>query len=61
MLSHILYGSHIVVLPRIRVVFWFGDLNFRIADHGMHFLRSSINNGRFNLLWDRDQVRKTHK
>ncbi|XP_077098113.1 inositol polyphosphate 5-phosphatase K isoform X1 [Siphateles boraxobius] len=39
-----------------KVVFWFGDLNFRIADHGMHFLRSSINNGRFNLLWDRDQL-----
>ncbi|KTG36956.1 hypothetical protein cypCar_00016434 [Cyprinus carpio] len=39
-----------------KVVFWFGDLNFRIADHGMHFLRSSINNGRFNLLWNRDQL-----
>ncbi|XP_005155333.2 inositol polyphosphate 5-phosphatase K isoform X2 [Danio rerio] len=39
-----------------KVVFWFGDLNFRIADHGMHFLRSSINNSRFNLLWDRDQL-----
>ncbi|KAK2871185.1 hypothetical protein Q8A67_023712 [Cirrhinus molitorella] len=39
-----------------KVVFWFGDLNFRIADHGMHFLRSSINNGRFNLLWDKDQL-----
>uniref|UniRef100_A0A1A8E4K8 Inositol polyphosphate-5-phosphatase K n=1 Tax=Nothobranchius kadleci TaxID=1051664 RepID=A0A1A8E4K8_NOTKA len=23
-----------------KVVFWFGDLNFRIADHGLHFLRS---------------------
>ncbi|KAA0703940.1 Phosphatidylinositol 4,5-bisphosphate 5-phosphatase A [Triplophysa tibetana] len=39
-----------------KVVFWFGDLNFRIADHGMHFLRSSINNGRFNLLWGKDQL-----
>ncbi|XP_051540879.1 inositol polyphosphate 5-phosphatase K-like isoform X2 [Myxocyprinus asiaticus] len=39
-----------------KVVFWFGDLNFRIADHGMHFLRSSINNGRFNLLWNKDQL-----
>ncbi|XP_041707449.1 inositol polyphosphate 5-phosphatase K isoform X1 [Coregonus clupeaformis] len=39
-----------------KVVFWFGDLNFRIADHGMHFLRSSINSGRFNLLWERDQL-----
>ncbi|KAM6985178.1 inositol polyphosphate 5-phosphatase K [Aplochiton taeniatus] len=45
--------------PRVvdhKVVFWFGDLNFRIADHGMHFLRSSINGGRFNLLWNKDQL-----
>ncbi|XP_026797505.3 inositol polyphosphate 5-phosphatase K [Pangasianodon hypophthalmus] len=39
-----------------KVVFWFGDLNFRIADHGLHFLRSSINSGRFNLLWNKDQL-----
>ncbi|XP_041948639.1 inositol polyphosphate 5-phosphatase K isoform X1 [Alosa sapidissima] len=39
-----------------KVVFWFGDLNFRIADHGMHFLRSSIEGGRFNLLWTKDQL-----
>ncbi|XP_029956290.1 inositol polyphosphate 5-phosphatase K isoform X2 [Salarias fasciatus] len=45
--------------PQIRdhkVVFCFGDLNFRIADHGLHFLRSSINSGRLNLLWDKDQL-----
>uniref|UniRef100_A0A667XRN4 Inositol polyphosphate-5-phosphatase K n=1 Tax=Myripristis murdjan TaxID=586833 RepID=A0A667XRN4_9TELE len=45
--------------PHIRdhkIVFWFGDLNFRIADHGMHFLRSSINSERFNLLWGKDQL-----
>ncbi|XP_034033332.1 inositol polyphosphate 5-phosphatase K [Thalassophryne amazonica] len=39
-----------------KVVFWFGDLNFRISDHGLHFLRSSINSERFNLLWDKDQL-----
>ncbi|XP_030218327.1 inositol polyphosphate 5-phosphatase K isoform X1 [Gadus morhua] len=39
-----------------KVVFWFGDLNFRIADHGMHFLRSSINSERYNLLWQKDQL-----
>lgn len=44
-------------LPKIRAVFCFGDLNFRIADHGLHFLRSSINSGRLNLLWTKDQVR----
>ncbi|KAF7701266.1 hypothetical protein HF521_002431 [Silurus meridionalis] len=35
---------------------WFGDLNFRIADHGLHFLRSIINSGRFSLLWEKDQL-----
>uniref|UniRef100_A0A4W4GEL6 Inositol polyphosphate-related phosphatase domain-containing protein n=1 Tax=Electrophorus electricus TaxID=8005 RepID=A0A4W4GEL6_ELEEL len=39
-----------------RVVFWFGDLNFRIADHGLHFLRSAISSGRLSLLWDKDQL-----
>nr|XP_020454037.1 inositol polyphosphate 5-phosphatase K-like isoform X2 [Monopterus albus] len=39
-----------------KVVFWFGDLNFRIADHGLHFLRSSINSGRLHLLWSKDQL-----
>ncbi|XP_051786198.1 inositol polyphosphate 5-phosphatase K-like isoform X1 [Erpetoichthys calabaricus] len=39
-----------------KVVFLFGDLNFRIADHGMHFLRETINNRRFHLLWDKDQL-----
>ncbi|CAL8267931.1 unnamed protein product [Merluccius merluccius] len=39
-----------------KVVFWFGDLNFRIADHGLHFLRSSINGERFHLLWQKDQL-----
>ncbi|KAK7926164.1 hypothetical protein WMY93_008474 [Mugilogobius chulae] len=39
-----------------KVVFWFGDLNFRIADHGLHFLRSSIEGGRLNLLWSKDQL-----
>ncbi|XP_037543320.1 inositol polyphosphate 5-phosphatase K isoform X2 [Nematolebias whitei] len=39
-----------------KVVFWFGDLNFRIDDHGLHFVRSSINSGRFHLLWSKDQL-----
>ncbi|XP_059390170.1 inositol polyphosphate 5-phosphatase K-like isoform X1 [Carassius carassius] len=39
-----------------KVVFWFGDLNFRIEDHGMHFLRSCITSQRFNLLWPKDQL-----
>ncbi|XP_030007877.1 inositol polyphosphate 5-phosphatase Ka isoform X2 [Sphaeramia orbicularis] len=45
--------------PRIidhRLVFWFGDLNFRIQDHGMHFVRSCINNQTYSLLWSQDQL-----
>lgn len=39
-----------------RLVFWFGDLNFRIQDHGMHFVRSCINNQTYKLLWSNDQL-----
>ncbi|KAM4648362.1 inositol polyphosphate 5-phosphatase K isoform 4-T4 [Amazona ochrocephala] len=39
------------------VLFWFGDLNFRIADYGIHFVRESINNKRYNLLWEKDQLK----
>ncbi|XP_074496341.1 inositol polyphosphate 5-phosphatase K-like isoform X1 [Sebastes fasciatus] len=45
--------------PRIvdhRLVFWFGDLNFRIHDHGMHFVRTCINDQTYNLLWSNDQL-----
>lgn len=43
-------------IPDHRVVFWFGDLNFRIQDHGMHFVRTCINNQTYNLLWSKDQL-----
>ncbi|OXB70909.1 UNVERIFIED_CONTAM: hypothetical protein H355_008215 [Colinus virginianus] len=43
------------------VLFWFGDLNFRIADYGIHFVRESINNKRFNLLWEKDQLNMAKK
>uniref|UniRef100_A0AAV2J0P3 Inositol polyphosphate-related phosphatase domain-containing protein n=1 Tax=Knipowitschia caucasica TaxID=637954 RepID=A0AAV2J0P3_KNICA len=39
-----------------RLVFWFGDLNFRIQDHGMHFVRSCIDSQKYNLLWSNDQL-----
>ncbi|XP_053313097.1 inositol polyphosphate 5-phosphatase K isoform X2 [Spea bombifrons] len=38
------------------LVFWFGDLNFRITDFGIHFIREVINGNRYNLLWDKDQL-----
>ncbi|XP_034759078.2 inositol polyphosphate 5-phosphatase K-like isoform X1 [Acipenser ruthenus] len=50
--------------PRIldhKVLFWFGDLNFRIADHGMHFLREAISNKRLHLLWEKDQLNMAKK
>lgn len=39
-----------------RAVFWFGDLNFRIEDHGMNFIRNCLTSQRFDLLWPKDQV-----
>ncbi|XP_026790724.3 inositol polyphosphate 5-phosphatase Ka isoform X1 [Pangasianodon hypophthalmus] len=39
-----------------KLLFWFGDLNFRIEDHGMHFIRNCINSKNFNLLWSKDQL-----
>ncbi|XP_075710294.1 inositol polyphosphate 5-phosphatase K isoform X1 [Rhinoderma darwinii] len=38
------------------IVFWFGDLNFRIADFGIHFIREVVNSNRYNLLWEKDQL-----
>ncbi|XP_015277328.1 PREDICTED: inositol polyphosphate 5-phosphatase K [Gekko japonicus] len=43
------------------VLFWFGDLNFRIEDYGLHFIRESINNNRFSLLWEKDQLNMAKK
>ena len=39
------------------VVFWFGDLNFRIDDLDMQVVKSSIDNNKFPVLWEKDQVR----
>ncbi|RVE64720.1 hypothetical protein OJAV_G00128420 [Oryzias javanicus] len=44
-----------------RLVFWFGDLNFRIQDHGMHFIRSCLTNKTYNLLWSNDQLNMMKK
>uniref|UniRef100_S4S078 phosphoinositide 5-phosphatase n=1 Tax=Petromyzon marinus TaxID=7757 RepID=S4S078_PETMA len=37
------------------IVLCLGDLNFRIADHGLRFTRDSIDNGRLHLLWGKDE------
>ncbi|KAJ1092614.1 hypothetical protein NDU88_005724 [Pleurodeles waltl] len=38
------------------VVFWFGDLNFRIEDFDMHFVKYAIDNNKLGLLWEKDQL-----
>lgn len=51
-----LYLSIILSFIPPSVLFWFGDLNFRIEDYGLHFIRESINSSRLSLLWEKDQV-----
>ncbi|KAF7687574.1 phosphatidylinositol 4,5-bisphosphate 5-phosphatase A [Silurus meridionalis] len=38
------------------VVFWFGDLNFRIEDLEMHVVKSAIDTNKLSLLWEKDQL-----
>ncbi|XP_051518660.1 inositol polyphosphate 5-phosphatase K-like [Myxocyprinus asiaticus] len=38
------------------VVFWFGDLNFRIADLDMQVVKGAIENNKFSILWEKDQL-----
>uniref|UniRef100_A0A3Q3JFY4 Phosphatidylinositol 4,5-bisphosphate 5-phosphatase A n=1 Tax=Monopterus albus TaxID=43700 RepID=A0A3Q3JFY4_MONAL len=38
------------------VVFWFGDLNFRIDDLDMQVVKSAIDNNKFFILWEKDQL-----
>ncbi|KAG7489119.1 phosphatidylinositol 4,5-bisphosphate 5-phosphatase A-like [Solea senegalensis] len=38
------------------LVFWFGDLNFRIDDLEMQVVKSAIDNNKFSILWENDQL-----
>ncbi|XP_049326431.1 inositol polyphosphate 5-phosphatase K [Astyanax mexicanus] len=38
------------------VVFWFGDLNFRIEDLEMQVIKTAIDNNKLPLLWEKDQL-----
>ncbi|KAG7480834.1 hypothetical protein MATL_G00060450 [Megalops atlanticus] len=38
------------------VVFWFGDLNFRIEDYEMHVVKGAIDNNKLSMLWEKDQL-----
>ncbi|GAA6094818.1 inositol polyphosphate 5-phosphatase K isoform X2 [Tachysurus ichikawai] len=43
------------------VVFWFGDLNFRIDDYDIHVVKSAIENNKLSVLWEKDQLNITKK
>lgn len=38
------------------LVFWFGDLNFRIESYDLHFVKFAIDNNQLHQLWEKDQV-----
>ncbi|XP_028680121.2 LOW QUALITY PROTEIN: inositol polyphosphate 5-phosphatase K [Erpetoichthys calabaricus] len=38
------------------VVFWFGDLNFRIEDYDMNFVKYAIDSNKLSMLWEKDQL-----
>ncbi|KAG7279477.1 hypothetical protein CRUP_035863 [Coryphaenoides rupestris] len=38
------------------VVFWFGDLNFRIDDLEMQVVKSAIESNKLSMLWEKDQL-----
>ncbi|XP_021172670.2 phosphatidylinositol 4,5-bisphosphate 5-phosphatase A [Fundulus heteroclitus] len=38
------------------LVFWFGDLNFRIEDLEIQVVKSAIDNNKFPMLWEKDQL-----
>ncbi|XP_063769477.1 phosphatidylinositol 4,5-bisphosphate 5-phosphatase A isoform X2 [Pseudophryne corroboree] len=38
------------------LVFWFGDLNFRIDDLDLYFVKSTIQGNKLSLLWEKDQL-----
>lgn len=50
----------VLVLLSHSVVFWFGDLNFRIEDYDIHVVKCAIDSNKLPLLWERDQVRRSH-
>lgn len=42
--------------PPNSLVFWFGDLNFRIESYDLHFVKFAIDNNQLHQLWEKDQV-----
>ncbi|XP_032899584.1 phosphatidylinositol 4,5-bisphosphate 5-phosphatase A isoform X1 [Amblyraja radiata] len=38
------------------VVFWFGDLNFRIEQYDIRFVKNAIEKNKLDVLWEKDQL-----
>lgn len=38
------------------LILWFGDMNFRIEDLGLHYVQESIENRSYTDLWQKDQL-----
>ncbi|XP_073686109.1 inositol polyphosphate 5-phosphatase K [Garra rufa] len=53
-------GSAVGVLDH-DVVFWFGDLNFRIEGYDIHVVKSAIETDKLPLLWEKDQLNMAKK
>nr|XP_009303404.2 inositol polyphosphate 5-phosphatase K isoform X1 [Danio rerio] len=54
-------GSNAVGVLDHDVVFWFGDLNFRIEGYDIHVVKSAIENDKLPLLWEKDQLNMAKK
>ncbi|XP_060060097.1 inositol polyphosphate 5-phosphatase K isoform X1 [Erinaceus europaeus] len=39
------------------LILWFGDMNFRIEDFGLHFVQEAIKKQCYGDLWEKDQLR----
>lgn len=55
------HRSYITPFVLSSVVFWFGDLNFRIEDYDIHVVKCAIDSNKLPLLWERDQVSTSNK
>uniref|UniRef100_A0A8C1IGW9 phosphoinositide 5-phosphatase n=1 Tax=Cyprinus carpio TaxID=7962 RepID=A0A8C1IGW9_CYPCA len=54
-------GSMAVGVLDHDVVFWFGDLNFRIEGYDIHVVKSATEKDKLPLLWEKDQLNMVKK
>ncbi|KAB0405295.1 hypothetical protein E2I00_009997, partial [Balaenoptera physalus] len=46
----------VILLLFANLVFWFGDLNFRIESYDLHFVKFAIDSEQLHQLWEKDQL-----